>query len=97
MSSRNLDLFCSHCDSHIVLYRKEGSGNLVRLYFDRILQPESLAKLKSTGKKSGKTSDLPPLVCPQCGILVGVPMVRGADHRPAYRLIKGSFKRKKKL
>ena len=93
MSSRNLDLFCSHCDSHIVLYRKEGSGNLVRLYLDHILQPESLAKLKSIGKKS----DLPPLVCPQCGILVGVPMVRGADNRPAYRLIKGSFKRKKKL
>ena len=93
MSSRNLDLFCSHCDSHIVLYRKEGSGNLVRLYLDRILQPKSLSKLKSIGKKS----DLPPLVCPQCGILVGVPMVRGADHRPAYRLIKGSFKRKKKL
>ena len=90
MASGYLNLFCSRCGAHIVRYRKEGSGSLIRLYLDRIAGPETLTQLKSAGKKSG----LPSLTCRGCGNLIGVPMVHEGK-RLAFRTVKGSFRRKK--
>ena len=69
-------------------YKKEGSGQLIRLYLDKILGPKPLTDLKSVTKKSG----LPVLVCPECNHLVGHPM-QHEGNRLAYRMIKGSFKK----
>jgi len=90
MATRLFDLFCGQCGSHVVLYRKEGSGSLLRLYLDRILAPDKISGLKQTMKNS-KT---PSLSCSGCGRLIGVPM--GTKSRPAFRLIKGAFRRKEK-
>ena len=90
MPSRFLNLHCSQCDARVVRYRKEGSGRLVRLYLDRILEPEDLKPLKHvTGK-----ADLPPLACPGCGQAMGIPMIHRSGNRPAYRLLKGSFRKR---
>lgn len=89
MATRFLNLFCSRCNAHIALYQKKGTGNLLRLYLNMISGPKTLADLKQTTKKS----DLPSLTCPQCDNLIGVPQRSG--NRLAFRLIKGSFRRKK--
>lgn len=92
MASRFLNLFCGRCGEHLVLYRKEGSGGLLRLYLDRISGPETaIARWKQAARKP----ELPPLICSKCENLVGVPMGRESGNRPAFRLIKGSFRRKK--
>ena len=88
MSSRHLDIYCGKCDTFILRYRKEGSGQLIRLYLDKVLQPKSLVALKSSGRKS----NLPALTCPKCGNSIGHPMEHDGN-RLAYRMIKGSFKK----
>jgi hypothetical protein len=84
MATRNLDIHCSHCNQWILRYRKQGSGSLVRIFPDRILQPQNLAILKSLKRKE----ELPPLVCPECQTLVGSPCLYEGK-RPAFRLLKG--------
>lgn len=91
MASKHLDISCAQCGKFLVRYKKEGSGQLIRLYLDKILGPKSLVDLKSVSKKSS----LPVLVCPQCNHLVGHPMEHEGN-RLAYRMIKGSFKKTKK-
>ncbi|MEK9629931.1 MAG: hypothetical protein VW455_13040 [Nitrospinota bacterium] len=88
MASRYLDILCGKCGGFILRYRKEGSGQLIRLYLDKILEPKSLASLKSLGSKS----NLPPLVCSDCNHPIGHPMEHQGT-RLAYRMIKGSFKK----
>ena len=88
MSSRHLDIYCAKCGTFIVSYRKEGSGQLIRLYLDKVLQPKSLVALKSSGRKTS----LPVLTCSKCGNSIGHPMEHEGN-RLAYRMIKGSFKK----
>ncbi len=91
-NSHFLDLYCSRCGQHLVLYQKDGRGSLIRLYLDRIFDPKELSKLqfKNTGKK-----DMPNLKCLKCGLLIGMPMVYEIERRLAFRLIRGSFAKKK--
>lgn len=89
MPSRFLDLFCSQCNAHVLHYRKEGSGSLLRLYLDQIQGPDSLQLLTAMEARAG----FPPLSCPQCGNRIGSPMLYEGK-RPAFRLIKGSFRKK---
>ncbi len=89
MASRFLDLYCKACDIHVMRYRKEGSGDLIRAYLDRIQLPADLAQYKQSRHKS----DFPALKCPQCEVLIGAPMIHN-DGRPAYRMIKGTYKKK---
>ena len=88
MASRHLDIDCGKCGTFIVRYRKEGSGQLIRLYLDNVLLPKSLVALKSSGRKS----NLPVLTCPDCDNPIGHPMEHEGN-RLAYRMIKGSFKK----
>ncbi|MBT3923675.1 MAG: hypothetical protein HOK41_03445 [Nitrospina sp.] len=88
MASRHLDISCGKCGEFILSYRKEGSGQLIRLYLDKIQEPKSLASLKSKGKKS----QIPSLVCPECNLQIGHPMEHERS-RLAYRMIKGAFKK----
>ena len=82
-----LEIQCTQCKAFIARYR--GSGELVWLYLDRVVKPDSLAKLKSVLSKT----DLPILICHECGRRLGTPAVREGG-RLAYRMSKGSFKRK---
>lgn len=91
-NSHFLDLYCSRCRQHLVLYQKDGRGSLIRLYLDRIFDPKELSELhlKGTGKKG-----MPNLKCPKCGSLIGMPMVYKLERRLAFRLIRGSFVKEK--
>ncbi len=90
MASKHLDILCGQCGCFIVRYRKEGSGQIIRLYLDKIFEPQTLARQKSNGRKS----KLSVLNCPECKNPIGHPMEHQGG-RLAYRMIKGSFKRSK--
>ena len=85
------NIYCSHCRQWILLYQKDGPGNLFRMYLDRIHAPETLATLAHTtsGLKFAGVS------CGHCGTSVGVPMIYKPENRRALRLIPGSIVKKK--
>jgi len=85
MASTVLEISCSGCAEPVARYRKEGSGALVRLYLDRVIESGTLAGVRGQGE---------PLTCPGCGQTLGL-FARGAGGRSAYRLVPGAFRRKK--
>ncbi len=91
-NSHFLDLFCSKCNQHLVLYQKDGHGRLLRMYLDRIFEPQEFPLLQS--RISSKT-EMPNLKCPKCNALIGTPMIYEAERRLTFRLIHGSFVKKK--
>ena len=87
MASEVLEIRCSGCGARIARYRKQGTGALLKLYLDRVIEPDELAR-------RGPASSLPPLDCPQCHQRLDLAMA-GERGRPAYRLIQGTFRRRK--
>lgn len=85
------NIFCSACNSHIALYQKDGPGALLRMYLDRIFAPPALAILQY---QSGSKKDVLNLQCPNCQMLIGVPMIYEPESRLAFRLVHGSFFKK---
>ncbi|SRR5258706_11203309 len=88
-SSEFLNIYCGTCKTHIALYQKDGPGSLLRMYLDRIFEPEDLAGLQESETKT------PNLSCPSCHTLIAVPMIYKPENRSALRLIKGTFFKKK--
>jgi hypothetical protein len=91
MASQTIDILCSQCGAFIVGYQKKGSGQLIRLYLDKVTEPDSFTRLKSVSSKS----DIPVLACISCSNLIGLPLTQEKG-RLAYQMIKGSFRRKRK-
>jgi len=78
--SRLLQISCQKCASLICLYQKDGSGNLRRMYIDRIDEPKVSLSRKD-------------LTCPK-GHLLGVKIIYKKEKRPAFRLFVDSVKKK---
>ena len=91
-NSHFLDLYCSKCGRYLVLYQKDGRGSLLRIYLDRIFEPQELSVLQF---KCWDKGDMPNLECPKCRALIGTPMVYKPEKRLAFRLLHGSFAKKK--
>lgn len=87
-----INVFCANCGKKILYYQKDGPGWLKRCYLNRIFAPEKWEKLQHD-KKITEPKNMPNLVC-ECGKLIGVPMLH-KDDRLAFRLERGSFKRKR--
>lgn len=85
MASQTIDILCGQCGMFMLRYQKKGSGQLIKLYLERVVEPDSLSRLKSVSIKS----ELPALICSDCGTRIGLPQKGGT-----YRMIKGSFRRK---
>jgi hypothetical protein len=81
-----LGIHCAKCSGEVLLYQKDGRGNLKRLYLNRILAPENLAALQDS---AGSVKDLAALKC-QCGACIGLPMLH-REGRLAFRLIPGTY------
>lgn len=79
---------CTTCNHDVLLYQKDGPGNLVRMYKDRIVAPVELAAQQ---EKINRKEDMKGLVCPQCNTLLAVPMVYKSENRLAYRIIHGKI------
>ncbi|MHB8362494.1 MAG: hypothetical protein ACYDBX_02640 [Patescibacteria group bacterium] len=93
-TSRLLDIACSLCNEKILLYQKDGKGNLHRCYIDRIYDPYLFSELQDDSNIMSK-KDMPVLKCPSCSEVVGYPMVYEREHRLAYSLIYGKWSSQK--
>lgn len=89
-----LSLSCANCRTWLLLYQKDGPGQLLRLYLDRIHAPENLESLQRQFVRQG-AKEIPALRCPSCNALIAVPMVYEKEGRLAYRLIHGTFSKVK--
>lgn len=89
--SRFLDVFCHHCGTKILTYQKDGPGELKRMYLDRIIAPENLARLQFSFIK-----DVPNLICRKCKYVLAIPYVYPKEKRNALRLFVGAITKKVK-
>ncbi|MFA5189053.1 MAG: hypothetical protein WC460_06880 [Patescibacteria group bacterium] len=91
--SRLLNVCCRKCESIVVVYQKDGPGNLRRLYMDRIFEPGDLVELQALNVK-----DVPVLKCSKCGEVLGTPYIYPKEKRKAFRLYQDAVvKRIRKL
>jgi hypothetical protein len=81
-----IEIQCTQCKAFIARYK--GSGELDLLFLDSVIKPNSLADLKSSSK-----SDLPLLICHECGRKLGKP-AENKTGRVAYKMIKTAFRKK---
>lgn len=82
------NIYCARCRKWLLLYQKDGTGNIFRLYLDRIHAPENLTSLH---RSVGKLPKFSGLVCGYCNASIGVPMLYKREDRPAFRLIPGTI------
>lgn len=88
-NARVLEIRCEKCRHFLALYQKDGPGPLKRMYVDRILSPQNLARLLKIPLKK-----LPQLVCEHCQRLIGIPYLYEKEKRPAFRLFVGAVTKK---
>lgn len=82
--SELLNLYCRKCSHKIAQYQKDGSGNLLRIYVDRILENEELLDFKIDKK----------MICPNCQRLLGLGYLYPKEKRPAYILFQDTIIKK---
>lgn len=83
--SRLLSVCCRKCESLVVVYQKDGPGNLRRLYLDRIFSPDDMVNLQILSIK--KVSELK---CKKCSEVLGTPYIYAKEKRKAFRLYQDS-------
>jgi len=79
--SRFLDISCAKCGSPLLIYQKDGPGPLKRLYVDRIVKPEKLARWSK-------------LMCAHCKELLGIPYTYQKEQRKAIRVFQNALSKK---
>lgn len=80
-NSKLLNLSCRKCGEAILKYQKDGSGNLRRLYLDRIFSPENLK-----GLQAKPLNEIQLLRCPKCKAHLGTPYIYKQENRKAFRI-----------
>ncbi len=91
--SRLLNICCRKCQTIVAVYQKDGSGNLRRMYMDRIFAPDELANLQTLS-----VQDAPVLKCKKCSEVLGTPYIYPKEKRKAFRLYQDAvIKRLRKL
>ena len=88
-----LDIHCAQCGAWVLRYQKDGPGQLLRCYLNRIFAPLELKRLQEDPKITQPRS-MTNLVCSQCGSVIGMPM-RYLDDRLAFHLRKGAYTKKR--
>jgi hypothetical protein len=83
--ARLLAVSCATCGTHLFSYQKDGPGLVKRLYLDRIYQSNTYEGLQHRA-----LTDIPPLLCPQCGEHLGMPIIYQKEQRLAFRLFAGA-------
>lgn len=78
-----LNLYCDHCGEFILLYQKDGSGPLKRMYFDRIIAPTDYSQYQN----SKTMNKIPNINCRSCRRLIAVPGMYDKEDRRVYFLL----------
>lgn len=89
-TAKIVNVVCAACGNVVITYQKDGPGWLKRCYLNRIIAPDRWETLQHNPKINEST--LGNLTC-DCGAIIGHPMTH-KDGRLAFRLVRGSFKRK---
>ncbi len=84
-----LDIHCAACEAFVLKYQKDGRGQLLRCYLNRIIAPPKLERLQHD-QAIKEPGDLDNLECPNCKAVIGTPF-RYIDDRLAFRLRKGAY------
>ena len=79
--SRIINLHCRICKEKILVYQKDGPGNLRRAYFDRIFEPKKLTNLQNKNLK-----EIPSLKCKGCKEVIGTPYIYKKENRKAFKI-----------
>ncbi len=87
--ARFLDVICEHCGTKVLLYQKDGPGELRRLYVDRIFAPDNLSNLQDK-----KIEEILDLICLKCKRVLGIPYIYEKEKRKAFRLFVGAIIKK---
>ena len=87
--SRLLNIYCYQCSNFILVYQKDGAGNLRRMYMDRILAPDNLTSLQKNNIKN-----INPLKCTKCGFIMGMPYIYQKEKRYAFRIFQDAVIKK---
>ncbi len=82
--SHLLKIDCAYCSTFIAVYQKVGNSNLVKMYYDRIV--ESSVNLNK---------DLGAIFCPNCNNQIATRYVTKIGREQAYRLKPSAFHKKK--
>ena len=90
-SSELYEILCAECQDLVILYQKDGPGQLLRCYVNRIFAPDKWEQLQHDPNLDIKS--MPNLTC-ECGALIGTPM-RHRDDRLAFRLLRGKYVRRR--
>ncbi len=91
-NARLLDVFCASCNEILMKYKKDGKGNLLRCYLNRIVYPQQLEQSQHN-QKIQSPRDISNLTCNTCKTVIGTPMFY-EDGRLAFRLRKGLYYKK---
>lgn len=76
---------CGKCKKDLVLYQKQGKGNLLNMHIDRIIKSEiDLSKLPSVFE------------CPECSNILGTRMTLKQEDEEVYKMHRSMFNTKVK-
>lgn len=87
--SRLLNLSCMECGNKILIYQKDGPGNIRRIYLDRIFSPKRLTHLEN--KPLGTISKLK---CQKCHEDIGTPYIYRKENRKAFKIYQDALIKK---
>lgn len=91
--SRLFDISCASCNTHVLVYQKDGEpGNLRKCFLNRILWPSKYDKMVNGGTINSPVQ-VPNLECPKCSSVLGTPFTYD-DGRIAFRIFHGRVSRK---
>lgn len=87
--SRIMNIYCRKCENHLLVYQKDGPGNLRRMYMDRIYDPPKLVDLQNKALK-----DVPDLKCSKCGEVIATPYIYEKEKRKAFKVYQDAVVKK---
>jgi hypothetical protein len=84
-----VEIGCAACGFLVLVYQKDGDGQLKRCYLNRILAPADLERLQHNPQMQSP-GVVPQLICRNCRVVIGS-AIRHHDGRIAFRLRQGYF------
>jgi len=75
-----LSITCSRCEQFLCSYQKDGPGDLLRMYLDRISNGDHMLNAHWVICK-----------CPKCNKLIGLYYLYEKEQRPALKLFAGAI------
>lgn len=89
------EISCANCQTAIMIYQKDGKGDLIRCYLDRIFEIKNVKGLNEYESEVDIIlSELTNITCSNCNALIGTPIIYKPENRPAYQMRKGTYSRK---